>query len=54
MKDYQLAKETLDHGIDPLMGVHYADLKPLVNSYIQPLVQIKWDVVVHGISIFWI
>ena len=31
----QLAKETLDHDIDPLTTVHYADLKPLVNSYIQ-------------------
>ena len=30
----QLAKETLDHDIDPLVGVHYADLKPQVNSYI--------------------
>ena len=29
----QLAKETLDHDIDPLTTVHYADLKPLVNSY---------------------
>ena len=31
----QLAKETLDHDIDPLTTVHFADLKPLVNSYIQ-------------------
>ena len=29
----QLAKETLDHDIDPLTTVHFADLKPLVNSY---------------------
>ena len=44
----QLAKETLDHDKDPLANVHHADLKPLVNSYIQQLVQIKWDVAVHG------
>ena len=30
----QLARETLDHDIDPLANVHHADLKPLVNSYI--------------------
>ena len=47
----QLAKETLDQDIDPLASVHYTDLKPLVNSYIQQLVQIKWDVVVHGRSL---
>ena len=39
----QLAKETLDHDIDQLTTVHFADLKPLVNSYIQQEVQIKWD-----------
>ena len=37
----QLAKETLDLDIDPLASVHYTDLKPLVNSYIQKLVQTK-------------
>ena len=31
----QLAKEALDQEIDPLAGIHYADLKPPVNSYIQ-------------------
>ena len=31
----QLAKETLDHDVDPLATVHYADLKPVVNSYIR-------------------
>ena len=31
----QLAKDTLGHDIDPLATVHYADLKPVVNSYIQ-------------------
>ena len=31
-----------------LASVHYADLKPLVNFYIQQLVQIKWGVAVHG------
>ena len=44
----QLAKETLDQDIDPLAIVHYTDIKPLVNSYIQKLIQTKWDVSVHG------
>ena len=44
----QLAKETFDQEINPLVGVHYTELKPLVNSYIQQLVQTKWDVAVHG------
>ena len=47
----QLAKETLDHDIDLLTSVHYADLKPLVNSYIQQwsvTVHGKWSVAVHG------
>ena len=44
----QLAKGTLDHDIDPLASVHYTDLKPLVNPYIQHLVQTKWDVAIHG------
>ena len=45
----QLAKETLDQDIDPLACVYCTDLKPLVNSYIQKLVQTMWDVAVHGI-----
>ena len=48
----QLAKETLDHDIDPLTTVHFADLKPLVNSYIQQEVQIKWDVSIHGRDLY--
>ena len=44
----QLAKETLDYGIDPLTTVHYADLKPVMNLYAQQEVQIKWDVSRHG------
>ena len=48
----QLANETLDHDIDPLATVHYADLKPVVNSYIQQEVQIKWDVFVHGKDLY--
>ena len=44
----QLAKETIDHDIDPVASVHNADLKTLVNSYIRQLVHIKWDVAVHG------
>ena len=48
----QLAKETFDQEIDPLAGIHYIDLKPLVNSYIQQLVQTKWDVAVHDRYIY--
>ena len=48
----QLAKETLDHDIDPLATVHYADLKPVVNAYIQQEVQIKWDVSIHGRDLY--
>ena len=48
----QLAKETLDQEIDPLASVHYTDLKPLVNSYIQKLVQTKWDVAVHDRDLY--
>ena len=40
--------------IDPLVGVHYADLKPPVNSYIQQLVQIKWDVAVYGRDLYFV
>ena len=49
---YQLAKETLNQDIDPLASVHYTDMKPLVNSYIQKLVQTKWDVAVHGRDVY--
>ena len=48
----QLAKETLDQDIDPLANVHYTDMRPLVNSYIQTLVQTKWDVAVHGRDLY--
>ena len=48
----QLAKETLDQDIDTLASVHYTDLKPLVNSYIQQLVQTKLDVAVHGWDLY--
>ena len=48
----QLAKETLDHDIDLVTTVHFADLKPLVNSYIQQEVQIKWDVSIHGRDLY--
>ena len=38
-----LTKVTLDHKVNPLTSVHYADLKPLVKPYIQiqQLVDIK-------------
>ena len=48
----RLTKETLDHDIDPLTTVHYADLKPVVNSYIQHEVQIKWDVSIRGRDLY--
>ena len=48
----QLAKETLDHDIDLVTTVHFADLKPLVNSNIQQEVQIKWDVSIHGRDLY--
>ena len=48
----QLAKGALDHDIDPLTTVHYADLKPLVNSYIKEEVQTKWDVSLHGRDLY--
>ena len=34
----QLATETLDHDIDLLASIHFADLKPLVNSNIHLLI----------------
>ena len=38
--------------IDPLASVHYTDMKQVVNSYIQKLVQTKWDVAVHGRDLY--
>ena len=53
MKEWtNLQKESLDQDIDPLVSVHYTDMKPLVNSYIQKLVQTKWDVAVHGRDLY--
>ena len=48
----QLAKETVDHDIDPLTTVHFADVKPLVNSYIQQEVKIKWGVSILGRDLY--
>ena len=48
----QLAKQSLDQDIDPLVSVHYTDMKPLVNSFIQKLVQTIWDVAVHGRDLY--
>ena len=48
----QLASRALDHDIDPLTTVHYADLKPVVNSYIKQEVQTKWDVSIHGRDLY--
>ena len=47
-------RRPLTHDIDPLVGVQYADLKPQVNSYIQQLAQIKWDVAVHGRDLYFV
>ena len=53
MKEYtKLAKGTLGQDIDPQASVHYRNMKPLVNSYIQKLVQTKWDVAVHGRDLY--
>ena len=48
----QLAKETFDQDIDPLASAHYTYWKPLVISYIQHLVQTKWDVAIHGWDLY--
>ena len=48
----QLAKETMDQDIGTLASVHYTHMKPLFNSYIQKLVQTKWDVAVHGKDLY--
>ena len=48
----QLAKETFGHDIDPLATVHFADLKPLLNPYIQREVQIKWGLSIHGRDLY--
>ena len=37
----------------PPVSVHYVDLKPLANSYIQQLVQVKWGLAVHGRDLSW-
>ena len=48
----QVAKQTTNHDTDPLASIHYANLKPLVKSYIQQLVQIKRDVAVCGRDLY--
>ena len=48
----RLAKETVDQDIDPLASLHHTDLKPLVNSCIQPLVKTMWDVAVRGRDLY--
>ena len=47
----QLAKGALTM-TDLLKTVHYADLKPLVNSYIKQEVQTKWDELIHGRDLY--
>ena len=36
-----LAQEPLEFYVDNFHGIHYADLKPHVNIYVQQLMQIK-------------
>ena len=48
----RLAKEALEQEVDPRLKIHYADLKPLVNTYIQSLAQTRWDVSVHGRDLY--
>ena len=48
----QLAKETLYQDINPLASAHYTDMNPLLNCYIQKLVQTKWDLAVHGRDLY--
>ena len=50
----QLAKETRNQDMDPLASVHYTDLKSLVNSYIQHLVQTKGSVAVRGRDLYFV
>ena len=48
----KLAKESLHLDIDALLGIYHADLKPLFKAYVQQLVQVKWDVEVHGRDLY--
>ena len=48
----KLAKESLHLDIDALLGFNHADLKPLFKAYVQQLVQVKWDVEVHGRDLY--
>ena len=48
----KLAKESLGLNIDALLGIFHADLKPQVNAYVQQLMQVKWDVEVHGRDLY--
>ena len=41
-----------EHDIDPMESIHYADLKRLVNTYTQQLVQIKCNVAVYGRDLY--
>ena len=50
----QLAKDALDLDVDPLTKVHFADLKPLVNQYVQQQVQVKWDVSITGRDLYFL
>ena len=48
----KLAKESLDLDIDTPLGIYHAGLKPQVNAYVQQLMQVKWDVEVHGRDLY--
>ena len=49
---YQASKMGLRLWLDPLTNVHYAYLKLVMKYYIQEVVQIKWDMSVHGRDVY--
>ena len=40
--------------VDNIHGIHYADLKPHVNPYVQQLMQIMWDVELHQRDLYFL
>ena len=46
----QLARQTIDHDIHPLANVHNATLKPLVNFYIQQVIQISGKMYLYRVE----
>ena len=52
MSDKGTCVESREHYIKLLTTVHYTDLNPLVNFYIQQKVQTKWDVSTHSSALY--